>query len=121
MNLFRNLLFWIALILLGALVAQLFVQDPGYVLVRYGGNDYSTTLVGAVLGTLIVLFVLWLVWKLLTLPLVGDLAPRKTPQRARQRVGLTRVAPLLRPACEPALLSARKLRSARAPLACRRC
>ena len=38
MNLFRNLLFWIALILLGALVAQLFVQDPGYVLVRYGNG-----------------------------------------------------------------------------------
>ena len=71
MNLFRNLLFWIALILLGALVAQLFVQDPGYVLVRYGGNDYSTTLVGAVLGGLVVLAVLWLVWKLLTLPFVA--------------------------------------------------
>jgi HemY protein len=88
MNLFRNLLFWIALILLGALVAQLFVQDPGYVLVRYGGNDYSTTLVGAVLGTLIVLFVLWLVWKLLTLPFVALRRHRKKQARARLTEGL---------------------------------
>ena len=40
MNLFRNLLFWIVLALLGALVAQVLVQDPGYVLVRYRGYDY---------------------------------------------------------------------------------
>jgi HemY protein len=88
MNLFRNLLFWIALILLGALVAQLLVQDPGYVLVRYGGNDYSTTLVGAVLGALIVLFVLWLVWKLLTLPFVALRRHRKKQARARLTEGL---------------------------------
>ena len=49
MNLFRNLLFWIVLALVGALVAQLLVQDPGYVLVRYRGNDYSTTLAAALL------------------------------------------------------------------------
>ena len=42
MNLFRNLLFWIVLALAGALLAQLLLQDPGYVLVRYGGNDYTT-------------------------------------------------------------------------------
>ena len=34
MNLFRNLLFWITLALAGALVAQLLVQDPGFVLVE---------------------------------------------------------------------------------------
>ena len=34
MNLFRNLLFWIVLALAGALLAQLLLQDPGYVLVR---------------------------------------------------------------------------------------
>ena len=32
MNLFRNLLFWIVLALVGALVAQLLVRDPGHVL-----------------------------------------------------------------------------------------
>ena len=88
MNLFRNLLFWIALILLGALVAQLFVQDPGYVLVRYGGNDYSTTLVGAVLGGVIVLAALWLVWKLLTLPFVAIRRHRTKQARARLTDGL---------------------------------
>ena len=49
MNLFRNLLFWIALALVGALVAQVLVQDPGEVLVRFRGHDYRTTVVGAAL------------------------------------------------------------------------
>ena len=39
MNLFRNLLFWLVLALLGALVAQVLVQDPGEVLVRFRGHD----------------------------------------------------------------------------------
>ena len=49
MNLFRNLLFWLVLVLVGALVAQMLVQDPGEVLVRFRGHDYQSTLVGAVL------------------------------------------------------------------------
>ena len=88
MNLFRQLLFWIALALLGALVAQVFVQDPGYVLIRYGGNDYSTTLVGAVAGMLIVLFALWLAWKVLSLPFVAFRRHRKKQARARLTDGL---------------------------------
>ena len=52
MNLFRNLLFWIVLALVGALLAQLLVQDPGYVLVRYRGNDYTTTVASALLSLL---------------------------------------------------------------------
>ena len=51
MNLFRNLLFWIVLALVGALVAQLLVQEPGYVLVRYRGIDYTTTVAAALLFT----------------------------------------------------------------------
>ena len=47
MNLFRNLLFWLLLALVGALLAQVLLQDPGYVLVRYRGTDYSTTLAAA--------------------------------------------------------------------------
>ena len=43
MNLFRNLLFWIVLALVGALLAQLLLADPGYVLVRFRGMDYTTT------------------------------------------------------------------------------
>jgi HemY protein len=88
MNLFRNLLFWIALALLGALVAQLLVQDPGYVLVRYGGRDYSTTLVGAFLIAVASLLALWLAWKLLSLPFVAFRRHRKKQARARLTDGL---------------------------------
>ncbi|GAB3100559.1 heme biosynthesis HemY N-terminal domain-containing protein [Lysobacter terrae] len=91
MNLFRHLLFWIALALLGALVAQVFVQDPGYVLIRYGGNDYSTTLVGAVVASLITLFALWLAWKVLSLPFVAFRRRRKKQARARLTDGLLAV------------------------------
>ncbi|MFO1473100.1 MAG: hypothetical protein U1F20_00565 [Lysobacterales bacterium] len=41
MNLFRSLLFWIVLALLGALAAQFLLADPGYVLVRFRGTDYD--------------------------------------------------------------------------------
>ncbi|GAB3344999.1 heme biosynthesis HemY N-terminal domain-containing protein [Lysobacter tyrosinilyticus] len=88
MNLFRNLLFWIALALLGALVAQVLVQDPGYVLVRYGGNDYSATLVGAAIVVLLGLFGLWLAWKVLSLPFVAFRRHRKKQARARLTDGL---------------------------------
>jgi HemY protein len=88
MNLFRNLLFWIALALVGALIAQLLVQDPGYVLVRYGGRDYSTTLVGALLLGIAVFFALWLAWKVLSLPFVAFRRHRKKQGRARLTEGL---------------------------------
>lgn len=52
MNLFRSVLFWLVLAVLGALVAQLLLQDPGYVLVRFRGTDYQTT-VAAGLGLLL--------------------------------------------------------------------
>lgn len=69
MKLFGNVLFWIVLALLGAFAAQWLLHDPGYVLLRYRGSDYSTTAAAALamlLGGLVVLVVLW---KLLTLPL----------------------------------------------------
>ena len=91
MNLFRNLLFWIALALLGALVAQVLLQDQGYVLVRYGGYDYEMTLVGALLGGLAAFFVLWLAWKLLSLPFVAFHRHRKKQARARLGEGLLAV------------------------------
>jgi HemY protein len=91
MNLFRNLLFWIALALLGALVAQLLVQDPGYVLVRYGGRDYSTTLVGAFLLSVGTLLALWLGWKMLSLPFVAFRRHRERQARARLTEGLLAV------------------------------
>ncbi|MFD0739578.1 heme biosynthesis HemY N-terminal domain-containing protein [Lysobacter koreensis] len=88
MNLFRNLLFWIVLALVGALVAQLLVQDPGYVLVRYRGNDYSTTLAAAIGIGLLVLAGAWLLWKVLSLPFVALRRRRKKLGRARLTEGL---------------------------------
>ncbi|TXH69321.1 MAG: heme biosynthesis protein HemY, partial [Lysobacteraceae bacterium] len=43
MNLFRHLLFWVVLALAGALLAQLLIQDPGFVLVRYRGVSIETS------------------------------------------------------------------------------
>lgn len=88
MNLFRNLLFWIALALLGALIAQLLVQDPGYLLIRYGGRDYSTTLVGALLIAAATVFILWLAWKVLSLPFIVFRRQREKQARARLTDGL---------------------------------
>ena len=83
MSLFRNLLILIVLVLVGALVAQLLVQDPGYVLVRYRGMDYTTTLAAAVLIGLGALLALWLVWKMLSMPLVALRRRRERAVRAR--------------------------------------
>jgi len=68
MNLFRSLLFWIVLALLGALAAQFLLSDPGYVLVRFRGTDYTTTVAAMVIGILVALLLLGLLWKLVTLP-----------------------------------------------------
>lgn len=83
MNLFRNVLFWIVLALVGALVAQLLVLDPGYVLVRYGGNDYTTNVPKAIALLVVALAVLWVLWKLVTLPFVAMRRHRRRQSRAR--------------------------------------
>ncbi len=88
MNLFRNLLFWIVLALVGALVAQLLVQEPGYVLVRYRGNDYTTTVAAALLGGIAVLVAAWLVWKALTAPFAALRRRREKAARAHLTDGL---------------------------------
>lgn len=88
MRLFRHLVFWIALAVLGALAAQLLLDDPGYVLIRYGGWDRSTTLAGAVLILLGVLLALWLAWKVLTLPFAAFRRYRARQARTRLLEGL---------------------------------
>ena len=88
MNLFRNLLFWILLALLGAIAAQLLLADPGYVLVRFRGYDYETSVATAVLATIVALVVLWLLWKLLTLPFRSWRRHRDRRSRARLGEGL---------------------------------
>ena len=88
MNLFRNLLFWIVLALVGALLAQLLLQDPGYVLVRYRGSDYTTTVASGLLLLLALIAGAWLLWKLLTLPFRTWRLQRDKRSRARLGEGL---------------------------------
>jgi len=86
MNLFRNLLLWIALALAGALLAQLLLaQDPGYVLVRWRGYDYTTTVPKGAAVLFAVAFALWLLWTLLSLPFRAW--GRHRDKRARARIG----------------------------------
>lgn len=88
MNLFRNLLFWIVLALVGALFAQLLLQDPGYVLVRFRGSDYTTTVATALVVLLGLAVAAWLLWKLLTLPFRTWHRHRDRQSRARLGEGL---------------------------------
>lgn len=88
MKLFRNLLFWIVLALVGALLAQWLLHDPGYVLVRYRGTDYTTTLAAALAGLLGLAIVLGLVWKIVTFPFRAMRQHRDRRSRARLGEGL---------------------------------
>lgn len=84
MNLFRTLLLWIVLALAGALAAQLLLaQDPGYVLVRWRGYDYTTTVLVAVGLAFAAVFALWLLWTLLALPFRAWNRHRDSRERAR--------------------------------------
>jgi HemY protein len=85
MNLFRHLLFWILLALAGALLAQLIIQDPGFVQVRYLGTTVEATLVGGLLMLGAAIFVLWLLLALLRLPF--RLWYRQRERTARARLG----------------------------------
>ena len=83
MSLFRSVLFWLVLAVLGALLAQVLLQDPGYVLVRFRGTDYTTT-VAAGVGILLALVLgLALLWTLLRLPFRAWRRHRERQARAR--------------------------------------
>ena len=88
MNLFRNLLFWIVLALVGALLAQLLLADPGQVVVSYRGWDYTTTVASGLLMLLVLITGAWLLWKLLTLPFKTWRQHRDQRSRARLGEGL---------------------------------
>lgn len=68
MNLFRNVLTWLVLAVLGALLAQFLLRDPGYVLVRWRGVDTTTTVAMGIALLLALMFALALLWTLLRLP-----------------------------------------------------
>lgn len=88
MNLFRNLILWILLAIIGALAWHLLAQDPGYVLVRYRGWDYTTNLLWVSVAVVLGLFVLWLLWSLVALPLRAFRRRREQQSRARLGSGL---------------------------------
>src|SRR5690242_5570561 len=88
MNLFRSLLFWIVLALLGALAAQFLLSDPGYVLVRFRGTDYTTSVAAAVIGSLVAALVIGVLWKLLALPFRAWRRHRDHNAKARLGEGL---------------------------------
>ncbi len=85
MNLFRHLLFLILLALAGALLTQVLIQDPGFVLVRYLGISLEATLVGGLLMLGVAMLAIWLLWKLLSLPF--RLWYRRRERIARARLG----------------------------------
>ncbi|MGY0652871.1 heme biosynthesis HemY N-terminal domain-containing protein [Luteimonas sp. A537] len=88
MNLFRTLLVWILLAIIGALAWHLLAQDPGYVLVRYRGWDYTTNLLWVSVAVVAGLFALWLLWSLVALPLRAFRRRRDQQSRARLGSGL---------------------------------
>lgn len=88
MNLFRSVLFWLVLAVLGALLAQVLLQDPGYVLVRYRGTDYTTTVAAGIGILLAALLLLALAWNLLRLPFRAWKRHRERQARARLTEGL---------------------------------
>ena len=85
MNLFRNLLVWILLAIIGALAWHLLAQDPGYVLVRYRGWDYTTNLLWVSVAVVAGLFALWLLWSLVALPLRAW--RNRQERQSRERLG----------------------------------
>jgi HemY protein len=89
MNLFRNLLFWLLLALVGALLAQVLLQDPGLVEVEFRGWRYTTTVAFAIVALLVGLAALWLVWTVLRLPFRAWHGHRDRQTRARLVEGMS--------------------------------
>ena len=84
MNLYRSLLWWLALAVLGALAWHWFSQDLGDVVVRFRGLTYTTTLAYFVIGWGLLWFALWALWWLLGLP--GRAWRRHAHRLARNRL-----------------------------------
>lgn len=82
MTILRNLILWCLLAAGCALAAHFLLPDPGFVLIRFAGRDYTTTLVVAVLAILTAVFLLWFLWALLSLPFRGLAAYRQKKQHS---------------------------------------
>ncbi len=88
MKLFRQLLLWLALAALGALLWQRFANDQGQVIVSLDGTTYVTTVTKALLMVGIALLVLWLALWLLRLPFRLWKRHRHKQARVRMTGGL---------------------------------
>lgn len=125
MNVLRNLLLWILLALIGAAAWYLLAQDPGYVLVRFRGTDYTTTVLWAAVGLLALAFGVWLLWTLVTLPFRAWRQRGERRSRARLGGGLdslhqghyARAEKLLAEDDNPADVAVARIAAARAALA----
>lgn len=89
MNVLRSVLLLIVVGLAVALAAQVLLQDPGLVLVRYRGSDYTTTVPYAIAMALGGLAVLWLLLRLLAAPVHAVRRRRERTQRRRLADGLS--------------------------------
>ncbi len=123
MKLFRQLLLWLALAALGALLWQRFANDQGQVIVSLDGTTYVTTVTKALLMVGIALLVLWLALWLLRLPFRLWKRHRHKQARVRMTGGLlalhegrwTRAEKLLAQAAEdPAMRLPARLGAAQA-------
>ena len=88
MNLYRSLLWWLALAVLGALAWHWFSQDLGDVVVRFRGLTYTTTLAFFVVAWIALWLALWALWWLLGLPLRAWRRHARTQARNRLVSGL---------------------------------
>jgi HemY protein len=83
-NLYRSLLWWLALAVLGALGWSWFSQDLGDVVIRFRGMTYTTTLAYLVIAWALLWFSLWALAWLIQLPLKAW--RRHARQQARNRL-----------------------------------
>ena len=88
MNLYRSLLWWLALAVLGALGWHWFSQDLGDVVIRFRGLTYTTTLAFLVVAWALLWFGLWTLGWLLGLPLRAWRRHARTQARNRLVSGL---------------------------------
>lgn len=92
MKAFRTTLLLLLLVALGVIAAQWLQHDAsrdfGQVFLRMGGYDYSTSLPGALLTLATFLLLLWLLWKLLSLPFRAWNRHRRKQARARLIEGM---------------------------------
>lgn len=88
MHVLRSALFLIVIAFALTLAAQVLLQDPGLVLVRYRGSDYTTTVPYAIAIGLAGLAALWLLVRLITAPLHAVRRRRERTSRRRLSEGL---------------------------------